>query len=279
MHARAKSERMIKAKIFAGYGLLIVLTVFISFITHRSFQNLTHSADRLAEPNKNIIMLHDIIFSLYQSESHIRTYTLTQEEEFLNLYFEELELIENLVDSLYVLSANDIFFSQRVDSISLLLHDKINLLQEFIELKSENANSVFYELALNKISKVQMADLNKSNAPDTLLVARAPSREIEPDDNISESEHVVSDQKDERRNLFRRVRDLFAGREKDDEIHEEDTPENLAGTYELEQVIISTTGVDGVNLKKDIEAILNNVKSLALQHQRRITELENEISA
>jgi signal transduction histidine kinase/ActR/RegA family two-component response regulator len=280
MRSRIRSEKSIKAKVFAGYGLLIVLTVFIAFITHRSFQNLTHSADKLAEPNKNIILLHDIIFSIYQAESHIRTYTLTQEESYIDLYFQELERIDNLVDTLYLLTETDDFFSQKVDSINVLLIEKIELLEKFISLKSDESSSIFYELALNKINrvtKVSSQEIQKETIrPDELV------EEItEPEVSIEENAEVeIADNRAGRRNFFQRVRDLFSGKNEENEENiqvEEEIHEKTADLPVNEIVIDYNPRLSNEKLRRDIENILNNVKRLAIQHQRRITEQENEI--
>jgi signal transduction histidine kinase/CheY-like chemotaxis protein len=280
MRSRIKSEKSIKAKVFAGYGLLIVLTVFIAFITHRSFQNLTQSADKLAEPNKNIILLHDIIFSIYQAESHIRTYTLTQEESYIDLYFQELERIDNLVDTLYLLTETDEFFSQKVDSINVLLIEKIELLEKFISLKSDESNSIFYELALNKINRVTKVS-SQEIQKETIRPNEIVEEITEPEESIEEhTEDEIADNRVGRRNFFQRVRNLFSSKNEEDEENirvEEEIHEKTADLPVNEIVIDYNPRITNEKLRKDIENILNTVKRLAIQHQRRITEQENEI--
>ncbi|TVQ87619.1 MAG: response regulator [Bacteroidetes bacterium] len=286
MNSGIRNEKSIETKVFVGLGLLVVLVVFVAFITFRSFNNLTRSADRLAAPNQNIEMLHDIIFSIYQAESNIRKYTLTQDEDFLNLYFIELEKIDSRVDSLYRLSVSDPYFSTKLDSINLLLNAKVSLLEQFIELKSTDDNSVFYDMAIRQVARITTTE--KTEPQEELFVAEEDDEEIEEQTTTPEpkiTEEVILNDEEEKRGLLRRFIDFFSRQKQDDTKDEAETEEAGEITefadipyfpIELPDVDYEPD-IDMESLRSDIQKVLADVQRMAVQYQREMMQRENEI--
>jgi len=203
MQLQVKSEKYIQAKIFIGYTLLVILLAAIAYFTITSFRQLTHSADRLAEPNPRVDLLHKIVYSIYQAESNIRSYTLNQKDEFLNSYFEELTMINVMVDSLQVLAQGDSIISHTVDSINIELLNKTKLLEQFIVLKRLDVNSVIYHQAIENIF---MAANGNKRVKETIHQTITDSLPEVPA-NISQEEVER-----EKNNFFDKLRNFFTGK-------------------------------------------------------------------
>jgi hypothetical protein len=161
--------------------------------------------------------LHKIIFSIYHAESNIRAYTLNQQETHLNAYFDELSKINAKVDSLYELADNDPFILQTIDSINVQLLNKTRLLDQFIQLKSQDQNSIFYERALDEIMQVTEEEPLLREVTHHTIVPEAPADTIE---------HTPEEIQQEKENFFSRLRNFFAGR------RDEPTPEPEETTAE-----------------------------------------------
>ena len=287
MNSGIRNEKSIETKVFIGLGLLVVLVVFVAFITFRSFNNLTRSADRLAAPNQNIEMLHDIIFSIYQAESNIRKYTLTQDEDFLNLYFIELEKIDSRVDSLYRLSVSDPYFSTKLDSINLLLNAKVSLLEQFIELKSTDRKSVFYDMAIRQVAQIteEKTETREQITLETEEKEAKPEQEKEPlfEPELSKEIEEI-EPKERRRNIWRRVTGWFTRAKEDDT--KETEPEEVEEITEFPDIpyfpielpdIDYEPDIDMESLRSDIQKVLADVQRMAVGYQREMMQKENEI--
>lgn len=269
MDLKARNEFRIKARVISGYILFLLLILATVYITIISFQNLTRSADTLARPNKRIQMLHEILFSIHSAESSIRSYTLTQNETHLNSYFGELAKINILVDSLYTLSATDSIYRLSIDTINQHLAQKTVLLESFIEFKSQDRNSVFYEHALSRILQVtEEQEMLKEMA--TSVSVR--ERQVAAKDTMSD----LAPTYESKRNFFQRVRTFFTGRE-EEPLETLNLPTSEPVLVETIKDTITTYYRQADNLLGDIEAILQDARQSALQEQNLLNQKENSI--
>ena len=279
MRSKLFGERHLKAKVFLSYALIILLISSIVYFTFNSFQQLTQSSDELAKPNARIELLHDILFTIYNAESNIRSYTLSEQEETLNAYFLELANINDMVDTLLILAGNDKFFLQFIDSINVKLNEKTELLEQFIELKRQDENSIFYQRALHEI--IQIAEGEGKLREITHQSVLDP----EFDDTVTEvySEEVS----EERESILRKFWNLVRGRddkkaEEQEQIAEENKiPEIESDDSQIAQQIrtdsIITVYRDTDDLRGDIESTLRSIAQSMVRKQQRLKAEENRI--
>ena len=272
MRNKVTSEKHLKSKVFLSYALLIILISSLIYFTFNSFQKLTQSSDLLAQPNPRIGMLHDIIFSIYNAESNIRSYTLKEDESTLNAYFSELSNINNMVDSLYLLADKDEFFQQTIDSINVQLLTKTRLLEQFIELKRQDQNSVFYQRALDEIIQIT-ADEGKVKE-----ITHQTIIDPEPADTIQS--YTPEEVSKEKRNVFTRVRNFFSGR--DQKEMAEEKPDDTIDADEMISQQIRTDSIitiyrDTEVLKDDLESTLMNLAQSMVRKQERLMLEENRL--
>jgi CHASE3 domain sensor protein len=200
MSEKNKRESLIKTKVFISYAVFVVLIISILFFTFNSFHRLTQSTDTLASPNPRINILHEIIISIYHAESNIRAYSLIGAESHLDAYFEELASINEKVDSLYRLSADDEFYKHHIDTINYQLLEKTRLLERLIEIKRQDHNSLFYERALTDILQAAEDETRVKEITHT-IVEDIPDQEI--------AEILPEEVTREKENFFSRLRNLF----------------------------------------------------------------------
>ncbi|MEE4176615.1 MAG: CHASE3 domain-containing protein, partial [Bacteroides sp.] len=272
MDNQTKGEKHIKAKVLLSYVVIVILISSILYFSFSSFRQLTQSSDALARPNPRIGMLHDIISSIYQAESNIRSYTLDEQEVHLDEYFEELSRINEMVDSLYELAAEDDFFLQTIDSVNIQLLNKTKLLEQFIELKKQDQRSVFYEKAIDEI----------------ILVTEEPPLAGTPDQNpvnqiaLDSLSYSPEDIKQEKKNFFARLRDFFSRPREDNKITDEETQtEGQVLAQQIPQEISTDSTLtnfrDQEELRQAIESTLTSLDQSRIENQRHLQRMENNI--
>ncbi len=272
MDNHTKGESQIKTKLLISYAVILILIAFILFFTLGSFRQLTQSSDALAQPNARIGLLHDMISSIYQAESNIRSYTLNQQEIYLDAYFEELSDINEMVDSLYLLADDDPYFLENIDSINNQLLNKTHLLEQLIDLKKQDQGSVFFEGVIDEI--FPMAD---EPLQEELTEERQTS--IMPVDTLGATHEEIREQ---RNNFFSRVRGFFSGRKASEETiaseprHEEDLL--AVDKTDQEALDASKPGFRGTEeLRQALESTLTSLDRSRLASMQQMQRLENSI--
>ncbi len=267
----AKSERSIKTKVFLSYALMAVLIASLLYVTLDSFQKLTRSADTLAQPNPRIALLHDIIFSIYNAESNIRAYTLNERESYLDAYFEELSVINTRVDSLYQLAGDDEFIIETIDSINLQLLNKTRLLDQFLQIRRLDQNSVLYEKALEEILQVTEQETRVRE------VTHQSITDVSPADTTTYSSEEINREKD---NFFDRVKNFFSGKSQEDReeerrMAEKEKAEELVHQIQTDSIIMIYR--DTEELKAEIENTMTRMMESVLARQQNIRRMENNV--
>ncbi len=275
MQQKTKGEKYIKVKVFISYAVIFLLISSILYYTFDSFKKLTSSSDILAQPNKRIELLHDIVYSIYQAESNIRSYSLNEQEVFMKSYFDELIKINEMVDSLYILANDDEFIIATIDSINLQLLNKTRLLEQFIQIKKLDRNSVFYRSAIDEILQVTeeeklLKEITHQSIIDNSFVP-LPQKPEEDDDTVNE----------EKDTFFKKLRSFFSGEDKDQEPTVDPTDIQISDAQlmvrEIRTDSIITVYHDTEMLKEEIENTMTNLVQTIIQKQKNIQWRENKI--
>lgn len=299
MDYRNIGEKNIKATILVSYAVVVILIGSILYFTFTSFQHLTNSSDSLAQPNARINLLHDVVFSIYHAESHIRAYSLNQDEASLDAYFEQLIQVNRMVDSLNVLAENDPFFLQTIDSINVQLLNKTLLLEQFIQLKKQDQQSAFYEKAIDRIIEVAENETKLKEVTHQSIISPVPPFLADtpqlPDSLVDDSmadafesleytaHHFSPEElKEEKSNFFTRIRDLLTGyRQEPVPVIQEPREEQVRQVQQIVQQIrtdsIITVYRDTEDLKHQIESTLANLMQSMMRDQQRLQKMENAI--
>ncbi len=271
MQPRIRSEKFIQAKIFFSYTLLVIMLAAIVFFAFTSLKQLTHSTDRLAQPNPRVDLLHKIVYSIYRAESNIRSYSLNQRDEFLNAYFNELNRINQMVDSLQLLAEGDTIIRQTIDSINIELLGKTRLLDQFIVLKKLDVNSVFYHQAMENILQATNGESRIRETTHQTIVDTLPSTH----QNITQEEVVR-----EKSNFFDKLKTFFTGKRNE-------RPENAHLTVQMPEKFyppvsartdsIVTVYQDADALRREIENTMSTLFQKLYSRQENLRRAETRI--
>jgi len=138
-----------------GFSLLLILVLATILVTYWGVIELAQTRKNLTGPSQKLMLLNSTLTLIYQSESSIRAYTLSQDEKLLKQYIKSLAIVNSNVDSLSQLVANDSTQSKRVQQIKQLLARKKLVLGDLITLKQSDWSSEFYAMAMKEIERLE----------------------------------------------------------------------------------------------------------------------------
>ena len=175
----------IKPKVLFGYLIILGIALAALGITYKGFIDLTQTRQTISEPSQKLIKLNSIITDIYEAESNIRTYTLTQNESYLSIYLGFMKNINLKVDSLLTLSQNDPVQTEKIKFIQELLNRKRRVLRELIELKKTDQTSRFYSKALEEVESLNLDSVRESAVITSVTTTTKSRRDsvinVEPD--------------------------------------------------------------------------------------------------
>jgi signal transduction histidine kinase/CheY-like chemotaxis protein len=153
----------IKPKVFFGFMMVLGIAIAALGITYKGFIELTETRTSLSDPSKKLIQINSILTDIYEAESNIRTYTLTQNESYLSIYLSFMVTINEKVDSLLFLTQNNSYQAEKIKFIQELLGRKRRILNELVELKRVDQSSRFYSMALEEVENLDLELLHESS--------------------------------------------------------------------------------------------------------------------
>ena len=151
----------IKAKVILSFGLAICTFFALGLLAYTSFDQLLQAIHQVAEPADRSKGINAMVMHLSEAESSIRAYSISKNKKYYSRYIEEIGHMNTLADSLLTSDLRYKVGSAKLDSVSVLLHQKIDKLQGFVKKKGKS--SLLY-------SKKVLEHLD-SNLPDTTTFA------------------------------------------------------------------------------------------------------------
>lgn len=144
--------RSTKVKVFLAFGALTIGVVVALYFAINSFQQISKSAETLARPNARPVHLSQLLTSLAEAESHLRAYSLTQNQTYLKAYEQDNAEVFKQLSILKQLHQSELW-AKRLDTLSTLIHKKVEGLNEFMMLKTQMDQQTFTDKALKRLSQ------------------------------------------------------------------------------------------------------------------------------
>ena len=269
----------LKFKVIVGFTLATLAVIVASFITITNFLQLQNSVNELSLPDVKLLKLNKMLTDISEAESSIRSYTLTENEEYLNKYYQTADIIRSELNSLKDLTYNSIDQYNKIDSISKLWDSKINIFDNYIELKSRARNKDFSKQAIMKISNEAIDSVTtttttkKTEISEKVVMPPAVSRTKRIDSNGQE---VTDAKKDTKGLLGGLINKLFTKKEETEiPIIKIDTPK----TFTQKQVVYDTvvTQDDSHEIVSRIITILSDLQQEENRFRNLMTNREFEL--
>ncbi len=138
--------RNIVLKVVIGFAVIVVLFFIAIKITHKRLSRLSETVTAMLEPNIKLIKLKEISGCLFSAEENVNAYAIRKDTAYLTKYENHISKLNTLINTLHFLSegkivdsneakANELFSSQ-IDSMSVLIVNRVDLFNEYIQLET-----------------------------------------------------------------------------------------------------------------------------------------------
>ncbi|MRT92450.1 ATP-binding protein [Ancylomarina sp. 16SWW S1-10-2] len=145
-------DQHIKFKVIAGYLILLIAIVSSGFIGYTSYERLMDSVSQISKPDAEISQMNHLLTDLSEAENHIRVYSLTKKEQYLDLFGEKVKSIKNELDSLRSSKISNRHSIQMIDSMIFLIDVRSQKLNAFATIKKEKEGINYNKQALKELS-------------------------------------------------------------------------------------------------------------------------------
>lgn len=143
-----------KFKFFTVLLFALLATLAVSLIAYDSVSKLVTSLHEESRPNRNLVLLNEIMSDISDAESSVRTYVITRDASYLQPYRDAVASIEEKSQELAGLNS-DAGQKARLDSIDNLIQQKYALLNELLSLrKDDEVDNVLQEI----IKKIEVQE-------------------------------------------------------------------------------------------------------------------------
>ena len=152
MNGQENRDQLAKQKVWVVFGISVVITACICFVSYMSFFSLGKSIDRLGLPDIRVELINDIFQDIVEAENYIQSYILSGDLQLESDYLEHTNDAHIKIQELKKLVQGDPAQIARVDSLESLFLTKMTNLQDFLKIKERRKQSVFSGEALKKIT-------------------------------------------------------------------------------------------------------------------------------
>ena len=122
----------IRLKVLIGFGLVLLAVAFAGIINFISLNRMVASVKVLAQPDEKLIYIRRLMGHLSNEENSVRSYTLTQDDRYLNNYHQLADSVHSSLAQLKVATIGNNQQNALTDSIQQLVAEREGLLLQFI---------------------------------------------------------------------------------------------------------------------------------------------------
>lgn len=155
-------SRHTKFKVITGYLLLFILTIAAITFIYRQISHLSDNEGLVSTANQKLFIIGNTVTGLYEAEALSNSFLQTGSGSSFRKYVEIIRQVELNIDSLKRMTTEP-EQQARIDTIHLLLNDKIRNLKELIKVKKSQEPEGYYNKA---IALIESAKDSAEAAPD-----------------------------------------------------------------------------------------------------------------
>lgn len=259
----------LKLKVVFGFLIATLAVVFASYLTIKNFNQLNKSLESLSHPDQKVQKLNKILEDITETERIVRSYTLSNDKQYLDDFYNYSRIIEKELDSMKQNSKSDPVQYKKIDSIDVLWSARLNIFDEFIDLKNQERLIDKTSEAINRIS-TEVIDTVKIKTTTTTKKTEVSQKEVAP---VRTDAEGVNSEKGWVTAFFDK---LFGKSKPGGEIEEQPFPEDSLTTLTETQVTYDTviTEADAREIIESIVQILSEYEQKELYLQRISSDAE-----
>lgn len=140
----------LKSKVVIGFVLVLSALVVASWISYRSFGELTQAVNTLSSPDTTLTQIDQLLVTITQTENALQEYTVSKSSEKLAAYS---QYVEQISDNVGALKARSDSTEKNVGSIFNLIEVKLVSLESFMKISRQRDEFDFYDKALKELEQ------------------------------------------------------------------------------------------------------------------------------
>ncbi|MFA5172396.1 MAG: CHASE3 domain-containing protein, partial [Sulfuriferula sp.] len=148
-------------KIGAGYVLALVILVILGAVSYRNTTGLIQAAEMKAHTYQVLENLERVISNLKDAETGQRGYIITGEDRYLDPYQSGTSAVNETIQHLRKLTADNPNQQQRLDTLEPLIANKLAELKETIDLRKNKGFDAATKVILTDKGKRVMDDIRQ----------------------------------------------------------------------------------------------------------------------
>ncbi len=246
----------LKNKVIIGFALATSLVLIVSFYTISNFLQLQQSINQLSVPDQKLILINKLLTDISETETFVRSYTLTGHNRYLNNYYENSDMIYQIIDSLKNMTRNSESQFEKIDSIAILWNKKTHNFSDFIKLENRARKRDFSTRAIDKISKEALDSVKSMRTTKSTSMAEKLQ--------VPDLKPVTSDQKHEKNKeestVFNFLGNLFSKKKKNkNEQEKEDNTTPAINKDTLKTIAQKHIRYDTIITQEDASKVIDKV--------------------
>ena len=145
-----QESKYTKWKVISGYTVIFLLSILSTILIYKQITNLIVNENSVGNANKKLFIIGNTITGLYEAEALSNAFVQTGSIHYFQKYTRLLEETEANIDTLKALTIR-LDQQLRIDSISILLEEKVKNLQDLVRVKQSLVPDDFYSKAIASI--------------------------------------------------------------------------------------------------------------------------------
>jgi|GEM_PF-195186 len=242
-------NRGLQANIIILFLITLAAVIYAAFYVRQNERILRNTINELAKPEKELTLLRDILSFLPEAENKLRFFALTNDDNYFKQYEVVINAVESNIRELNTNAKYDSLTIQKLDSISGLLEKRRKLISAYLEIKNEQMNFNFVDIAYQTIRKATPDSLVNEHKTSTTIITVY--------DTIPSSKDESTKNEDKNKGFFNKLKKVFS--KKDPISSDTDIPEPIIrSTTKIQTDTSAITPADTLKLdriKKELRQI------------------------
>ncbi len=139
--------------ITVGFGLALLILIVIGIVSYQSTNQLVESAGWVAHTNQVLEGLDDLLARITEAESGVRGYVITGEDGYLQPYEAALPSLDQTVQRLRQLTADNRNQQQRLDRLEPLIARRLDSFKQTVDLRKSQGFDAASRFVLTRQGK------------------------------------------------------------------------------------------------------------------------------
>jgi len=253
----------LRSKVLILFLIALASVITAAYFVRENERILHKTLTHIAEPEKRITILHDILTIIPVAENNLRYFALTDSKEHYDTYELLIDSIESNINKLTDNFQNDPSIRVQLDSIIQLLEQRKQIIAAYIKIKEDRENFDFSKAVLNTIASQQRDQQpNKQKTRTTVTTVY---------DTLN-TDTFSNKRQQPKKGIFNKIKNVFSKKEAEKESSEESFP-IIKSTTRIQTDTSDIASTDNQKIK-NLQVELSRIRQIDLYNYYQLRDKE-----